>query len=232
MHLIRFDHVSKIYNPGENEVRALDDVSCTIDRGEFVALWGKSGSGKSTAMNIMGCLDVPTLGRYYLDGQDVTELDEKELAKTRNLRIGFVFQGFNLIPSLNAYENVELPLVYRGYGKDRRHDLTIRALNRVGLGNRLQHLPSELSGGQQQRVAIARAISASPPIIMADEPTGNLDSASGREMMAMLEALHKEGHTIILITHDSSLAELAYRIIRLHDGRIVADDRIKEELLR
>lgn len=221
--LVDIREMYKIYNPGENEVRALDGVTLSIDHGEFVAIVGHSGSGKSTLMNMLGCLDVPTEGTYYLDGKDVSELSDDELSEIRNEEIGFVFQGFNLIPSLNALENVELPLIYRGLGREERRTLATQALERVGLGNRLRHRPMEMSGGQQQRVAIARAIAAKPPIILADEPTGNLDSRSGREVMALLHALHREGHTVILITHDPAIASEANRRICIHDGEIVSE---------
>jgi putative ABC transport system ATP-binding protein len=213
----------KIYNPGENEVRAIDGISLTIGHGEFVAIVGHSGSGKSTLMNMLGCLDVPTSGEYYLEGQNVATLTEDELSDIRNMRIGFVFQGFNLIPSLTAIENVELPLIYRGIKKEERRRLSAEALDRVGLANRLTHKPSQLSGGQQQRVAIARAIAARPPIVLADEPTGNLDTRSGEEVMRILHELHMEGRTIILITHDNEIAEQASRVIRIRDGRIMED---------
>ncbi len=219
----------KIYNPGENEVRALDGVSLTIDRGELVAIIGQSGSGKSTLMNMLGLLDEPTSGTYFLDGKDTKDLTDDEMSEIRNKQIGFIFQGFNLISSLTAQENVELPLVYRGMRADERHKLSQEALERVGLENRKKHLPTELSGGQQQRVAIARAVAARPPIILADEPTGNLDSRSGVEVMRVLHELSEEGRTVILITHDNDIAETARRIVRIHDGKIV-EDRNKVEL--
>ncbi|WP_343253129.1 ABC transporter ATP-binding protein [Ligaoa zhengdingensis] len=221
--LVDIREMYKIYNPGENEVRALDGVTLSIDHGEFVAIVGHSGSGKSTLMNMLGCLDVPTEGTYYLDGKDVSELSDDELSEIRNEEIGFVFQGFNLIPSLNALENVELPLIYRGLGREERRTLATQALERVGLGNRLRHRPMEMSGGQQQRVAIARAIAAKPPVILADEPTGNLDSKSGRDVMRILNELWREGRTVILITHDNEIAANARRIIKVMDGKIVSD---------
>ncbi|MGI6249713.1 MAG: ABC transporter ATP-binding protein [Acutalibacteraceae bacterium] len=228
-HLIDVRDMYKIYNPGENEVRALDGVSLTIDRGELVAIIGQSGSGKSTLMNMLGLLDEPTSGTYFLDGKDTKDLTDDEMSEIRNKQIGFIFQGFNLISSLTAQENVELPLVYRGMRADERHKLSQEALERVGLENRKKHLPTELSGGQQQRVAIARAVAARPPIILADEPTGNLDSRSGVEVMRVLHELSEEGRTVILITHDNDIAETARRIVRIHDGKIV-EDRNKVEL--
>ena len=223
--LIEIRDMCKIYNPGENEVRALDHVSLTIDENEFVAIIGQSGSGKSTLMNMLGCLDVPTSGTYILNGQDVSNLSDDELSDIRNAEIGFIFQGFNLIAGLTALENVELPLIYRGVPKKERVKLADTALEKVGLGARKGHKPSEMSGGQQQRVAIARAIAQAPPVILADEPTGNLDSGSTREIMEILQELHKEGRTVILITHDNEIAAKAKRIIRIMDGKIV-DDRI------
>ncbi|EEG30777.1 ABC transporter, ATP-binding protein [[Clostridium] methylpentosum DSM 5476] len=223
--LIRIDSVFKIYNPGLNEVHALDGVSLAISRGEFVAIVGSSGSGKSTLMNILGCLDTPTEGVYLLDGQDVSKFDDDRLSEIRNKEIGFIFQGFNLIPSLNAVENVELPLAYRGIGRAERRRLAEEALTQVGLKNRMHHRPSQMSGGQQQRVAIARAIAAQPPIILADEPTGNLDSCAGTEVMSILGELHAQNRTIILITHDSAIASYAERVIRLSDGKIESDQR-------
>jgi putative ABC transport system ATP-binding protein len=221
--LIDLREISKIYNPGENEVRALDRVNLRIACGEFVAIVGHSGSGKSTLMNLLGCLDVPTEGTYFLDGHDVSVLSEDELSDIRNRQIGFVFQGFNLIPSLSAQQNVELPLVYRGLPGPQRQELAAEALKRVGLGNRMSHRPSELSGGQQQRVAIARAIAARPPVILADEPTGNLDSHAGREVMNILLELNREGRTVILITHDNEIAAMAGRVVRIRDGRLAED---------
>lgn len=224
MKLIELYDVYKIYNEGyENEVRALDCVSLSIDRGEFVAIIGASGSGKSTLMNILGCLDVPTYGDYYLNGEYVGDLTDRQLSRIRNREIGFVFQGFNLISALNAYENVELPLIYLGVGASRRYSMTMAALERVGLEDRAEHKPSEMSGGQQQRVAIARAIATGANMIMADEPTGALDSRTGRQVLEILHSLNRDGTTIILITHDSQIAATANRIIRISDGRIVYD---------
>jgi len=221
--LVEIRDVCKIYNPGENEVRALDHVDVNIDEGEFVAIIGQSGSGKSTLMNMLGCLDVPSSGLYMLHGQDVSDLTEDELSDIRNREIGFIFQGFNLIPSLTALENVELPLIYRGVSRSKRMDLSIRALEKVNLANRMEHRPAEMSGGQQQRVAIARAIAQAPPIVLADEPTGNLDSYSSQEIMQILKNLHSEGRTIILITHDNEIAQQAKRIIKLRDGKVEHD---------
>lgn len=228
--LIQIQDMCKIYNPGENEVRALDHVNLSIDKNEFVAIIGQSGSGKSTLMNMLGCLDVPTSGKYILNGQDVSGLTDDELSDIRNHEIGFIFQGFNLIAGLTALENVELPLIYRGVGKKEREKLSETALKKVGLSDRVDHKPSEMSGGQQQRVAIARAIAQAPPVILADEPTGNLDSGSTKEIMAILKELHAEGRTVILITHDNEIAARAKRIIRIMDGRIVEDKINSEEL--
>ena len=222
--LVTLKNVYKIYGEGlESEVRALDGVSLDIDRGEFVAIVGQSGSGKSTMMNVLGCLDIPTRGDYFLDGTDVRELTDKELSHIRNRQIGFIFQQYNLIQSLSVLENVELPLIYQGIRADDRYDMAMEALERVGLANRVKHKPTEMSGGQQQRVAIARAIAPRPPIIMADEPTGALDSHTGLEVLGFLQQLNKEGTTVILITHDNGIAATARRIVRLADGRIVDD---------
>ena len=221
--LVEIKDVCKIYNPGENEVRALDHVSLTIDEQEFVAIIGHSGSGKSTLMNMLGCLDVPTSGEYWLHGQDVSALSDDELSDIRNREIGFIFQGFNLIPNLTALENVELPLIYRGVSKSVREELSVEALKKVGLEHRMDHKPSEMSGGQQQRVPIARAIAQAPPVILADEPTGNLDSNSTKEIMDILKGLHKEGRTVILITHDNEIAAQAKRVIKIRDGKIESD---------
>lgn len=225
--LIEIREMCKVYNPGENEVRALDDVDLIIDKNEFVAIIGQSGSGKSTLMNMLGCLDIPSSGTYILNGQDVSNLTDDELSDIRNREIGFIFQGFNLISGLTALENVELPLIYRGVPRRERVRLAEIALEKVGLADRMEHKPSEMSGGQQQRVAIARAIAQAPPVILADEPTGNLDSASTKEIMGILKELHGEGRTIILITHDNEIAGSAKRSIRIMDGKIV-DDVINE----
>lgn len=222
-HLIDVRNVYKIYNPGENQVNALDGVSLTIDEGEFVAIIGQSGSGKSTLMNMLGLLDTPTEGEYYINGNLVDDLTDDEMSAIRNVQIGFIFQGFNLISSLTALENVELPLVYRGMKKDERREISIAALEKVGLKDRMHHLPQALSGGQQQRVAVARAIAAAPPVILADEPTGNLDTRSTRDVMTILHTLKDEGRTVIVITHDNEIAEEAERVVRIRDGRIVED---------
>lgn len=227
--LIEIKNIYKIYNEGkESEVRALDDVTLSIDRGEFVAIIGASGSGKSTLMNILGCLDVPTYGDYILNGADVTDRTDRQLAHIRNKEIGFIFQGYNLIPALTAYENVELPLIYQGIGVFQRKERVMAALERVGMADRFGHRPAEMSGGQQQRVAIARAIATHPPIIMADEPTGALDSKTGKHVLEILHSLHEGGSTIILITHDNGIAATANRIVRISDGHIVADGTREE----
>ncbi len=221
--LIEIRNMCKIYNPGENEVRALDHVSLSIGENEFVAIIGHSGSGKSTLMNMLGCLDVPTSGIYLLHGSDVSLMTDDELSDIRNQEIGFIFQGFNLISNLTAFENVELPLIYRGVSKRERTNLAKEALRKVGLENRMDHKPSEMSGGQQQRVAIARAIAQAPPVILADEPTGNLDSHATKEIMNILKTLHSEGRTVIIITHDNDIAANAERIVHIEDGRITSD---------
>ena len=222
--LIELKDVYKIYGEGlESEVRALDGISLVIQKGEFVAIVGQSGSGKSTMMNVLGCLDIPTRGDYWLDGVNVRELSDKELSRIRNRQIGFIFQQYNLIQSLTVLENVELPLIYQGVDADDRREMALEALGRVGLADRVKHKPTEMSGGQQQRAAIARAIATKPPIIMADEPTGALDSRTGQEVLKFLQQLNKEGSTVILITHDNGIAATARRIVRLQDGKIVED---------
>ena len=222
--LIDIKDVFKIYNEGEErEVRALNGVSLNIDRGEFVAIVGQSGSGKSTLMNLIGCLDIPTYGEYHLDGTDVTDLSDRQLSHVRNKQIGFIFQGFNLIPALSAYENVELPLIYQGIRASVRRERVRDALDRVSLWDRRDHKPTEMSGGQQQRVAIARAIATHPPIILADEPTGALDSKTGIHVLDILRRLYKEGTTVILITHDNGIAATVPRVVRISDGQIVSD---------
>lgn len=221
--IIRLEHINKIYHPGENEIQALSDVSLTVHKGEFVAIVGQSGSGKSTLMNLLGCLDTPTDGAYILEGSDVSTLSDQQLSAIRNRQIGFIFQGFNLIPSLTALENVELPLIYRGVGREERRRAARESLERVGLSNRMRHRPAEMSGGQQQRVAIARAIAAHPPILLADEPTGNLDSTSGADVMDILRSLNRDGHTVILITHDSGIAATIDRVVHIQDGQIISD---------
>ena len=225
--LIDVKNLFKIYHEGEeSEVRALDGVSLSVDRGEFLAIIGQSGSGKSTLMNILGCLDIPTYGDYHLDGVDVTELSDRQLAHIRNKQIGFIFQGFNLIPALNAWENVELPLIYQGVPASKRADRVEAALERVGLAERAGHKPTEMSGGQQQRVAIARAIATQPPIIMADEPTGALDSKSARLLLESLEALNRRLRaTVLMVTHDSFAASYTSRVLFIRDGKIFTELR-------
>ena len=225
--LIELREIYKIYNAGkgDKEVRALDGVSLSIEKGTYTAIVGHSGSGKSTLMNILGCLDTPDGGEYLLNSRPVSQMNSNGLAQLRNSHIGFIFQGFNLIPSLSARENVELPLLYRGMGREERQCLAQDALEQVGLATRTEHRPGEMSGGQQQRVAIARAIAAKPEILLADEPTGNLDSRSGREVMDILLSLWREGRTLVLITHDEAIANTAQRIVRIHDGRVAEDFR-------
>ena len=223
--IIDIRNMYKIYNPGENEVRALDGVSLAVYKGEFVAIVGHSGSGKSTLMNMIGCLDTPTSGTYFLNGQDVSALSDNALSAIRNEQIGFIFQSFNLIKNLNALENVELPLIYRGLPAGKRRLLALEALERVGLASRMDHRPNQMSGGQQQRVAVARAIAAHPPLILADEPTGNLDTRAGARVFEIIRALHAEGNTIVLITHDEGLARKAQRIVRITDGKIDDGER-------
>lgn len=220
--------VTKIYRMGEVEVRALDGVSLTVEEGEMVAIMGPSGSGKSTMMNILGCLDQPTSGSYRLFGREVSKLTEREKARFRNREVGFVFQSFNLLPKLTALENVELPLVYAGVGKRERRERAKEVLARMGLEDRLHHTPQELSGGQQQRVAIARALVNNPRLILADEPTGNLDSRAGTEIMAIFQELNRQGITIILVTHEERIASCTRRIVRFLDGKIVADQPIEQ----
>ena len=225
-HLIELRDVYKIYSEGlESEVRALDGISLTIDHGEFVAVVGQSGCGKSTLMNVLGCLDIPTRGTYLLDGTDVQDLSDGQLSHIRNQQIGFIFQQYNLIQTLTVRENVELPLIYRGIDPIDRKELALEALNRVGLADRRKHYPTQMSGGQQQRVAIARAISTHPPVIMADEPTGALDSRTGQQVLKFLQQLNREGSTIILITHDNGIAATAPRMVRLSDGKVISDQR-------
>jgi putative ABC transport system ATP-binding protein len=217
--------VVKIYTMGSSKVYALHGVSLEIEENEYVAIMGPSGSGKSTLMNMIGCLDIPTTGSYLLDGEPVSDKDEDELADIRNRKIGFVFQTFNLVPRSTVYHNVELPLVYGGVNRAERKRLTTEAIERVGLTDRAHHKPNELSGGQRQRVAIARALVFNPSIILADEPTGNLDSKTGKEIMGMLDDLHDGGHTIILVTHEDDIASHAERILQLKDGKIESDIR-------
>jgi putative ABC transport system ATP-binding protein len=227
--LIEINDVYKIYNEGkQSEVRALDGVSLRIDRGEFVAVVGQSGSGKSTLMNVLGCLDIPTYGTYVLNGTEVTQLSDRQLARVRNREIGFIFQGYNLIQELDALENVTLPLIYQGVSIFERTDQAMEALARVGMADRAHHRPSEMSGGQQQRVAIARAIATHPSIIMADEPTGALDSKTGLHVLEVLHQLNDEGTTIILITHDNQISATARRRVRLSDGLVLSDEILRE----
>ena len=221
--LIEFRHFCKTYQMGDTLIRAANDISMKIERGEFVAIVGQSGSGKSTCMNIIGCLDVPTHGVYRLNGRDVGKMNRNELAAVRNEMLGFIFQQYNLLPRLNLMENVEVPLVYAGVSRAERHARAREVLEQVGLGDKLKNRPNQLSGGQQQRVSIARALVRNPPVILADEPTGALDSHTGREVLGLLQQLHKQGHTVVLITHDNSIAVQADRIIRLEDGRVVYD---------
>ena len=221
--MIELKDIYKIYGEGESEVRALDGVSFKVEKGEFVAIVGQSGSGKSTCMNIIGCLDVPTSGTYSLNGIDVSTMKEDDLAEIRNKTLGFVFQQYNLITKVNILENVELPLIYAGVPEEERLKRAKEALERVGLRERGKHLPSQLSGGQQQRVSIARALVNNPSVILADEPTGALDSKTGREILDLLKKLNEEGNTIVLITHDLGIAEEAKRIIRIQDGKIIED---------
>ena len=222
-HLIELRDVYKIYQMGDEAVHALDGISLTVDPGEFVAIVGSSGSGKSTAMNIIGCLDVPTSGSYYLGGRDVSAMNDDQQAQIRNKMLGFIFQQYNLIPKLTVQENVELPLLYAGVGAQERRARATEALERVGLAEKHRNLPSQLSGGQQQRVSIARALAGHPSLILADEPTGALDSRTGREVLGFLQKLNREGDTVVLITHDNSIAVRARRIVRLQDGRIIYD---------
>ena len=221
--LIEFDNVCKYYKMGDTTVKAADHISMSIQKGEFVAIVGQSGSGKSTCMNIIGCLDVPTYGTYRLNGKDVGKMNRNELATIRNEMLGFIFQQYNLLPKLSLLENVEVPLVYAGVSRGERRRRATAALQQVGLGDKLKNKPNQLSGGQQQRVSIARALAGNPPIILADEPTGALDSHTGREVLGMLQQLHRQGNTVVLITHDNSIAVQAQRIIRLEDGRVVYD---------
>jgi len=226
--LIELKNIYKIYYMGDEEVRANDGISLTIDQGEFVAIVGKSGSGKSTLMNIIGALDVPTDGEYYLGGQNVGEMSDNQLASIRNQMIGFIFQQYNLLPKLNILENVELPLLYSGMSKWDRRERAMESLDRVGIKEKWKNMPNQLSGGQQQRVSIARALAGNPSLILADEPTGALDSRTGREVLDFLRKLNEEGNTIIIITHDNSIAMEAKRVVRIHDGKINFDGDVKD----
>ncbi len=223
MALIELDHIGKTYDLGLSKVAALHDIHFAIEPGEFVAIIGQSGSGKSTLMNILGCLDVPTTGRYRLAGRDVSELSDDELADVRNQEIGFIFQSFQLLPRASALENVELPLIYRGIPRKERRDRAVDALERVQLASRMTHKPTELSGGQRQRVAIARALVTEPSLLLADEPTGNLDSRTGEEIVGLFLELHRKGNTIVLVTHEPRLAARCPRAVRIVDGLVVAD---------
>lgn len=227
-HLIDLRHILKIYYLGGEEVRANDDVSVAIDKGEFVAIVGKSGSGKSTLMNIIGALDVPTKGEYYLGGEDVSKMEDKQLARIRNKMIGFIFQQYNLLPKLNLLENVELPLLYAGVGSEERKQRAMASLEKVGLAEKWKNMPNQLSGGQQQRVSIARALAGDPSLILADEPTGALDSKTSREVLNFLKQLNKEGNTIVMITHDNSIAMEAKRVVRIADGHKIFDGDVKD----
>ncbi|HNX98550.1 MAG TPA: ABC transporter ATP-binding protein [Candidatus Aminicenantes bacterium] len=224
MNIIHLENISRVYQVGDEEVRALDDVSLKIDRHEYVAIMGPSGSGKSTLMNILGCLDTPTSGRYDLNGVDVSDRSDNQLAEVRNREIGFVFQTFNLLPRASAFHNVELPLIYAGVAAGPRRERAQQALTSVGLKERMLHKPNELSGGQRQRVAVARALVVGPSIILADEPTGNLDSKTGEDIMALFSEIYDQGNTIILVTHEENIADHAKRVIRLLDGRIASDE--------
>ncbi len=223
MNIITLENISKIYDVGAEKVHALENVSLKIDKGEYVAIMGPSGSGKSTLMNILGCLDIPTKGVYNFKGVNVSEMNDNQLAEIRNREIGFVFQTFNLLPRSDALHNVELPLIYAGIPSEQRKEKARKALEQVGLADRIHHKPNELSGGQRQRVAVARALVTEPSIILADEPTGNLDTKTGEEIMLLFNEIYEQGNTIILVTHEEYIAEHAERIIRLRDGRIEAD---------
>ena len=226
--LIDLRHISKVYTLGGEEVRANDDISISVAHGEFLAIVGKSGSGKSTLMNIIGALDVPTEGEYYLGGEDVTQMRDDQLAEIRNKMIGFIFQQYNLLPKLNILENVELPLLYAGFSKTERRERAMLSLKRVGLEEKWKNMPNQRSGGQQQRVSIARALAGTPSLILADEPTGALDSKTGREVLGFLKTLNEEGNTIVMITHDNSIALQAKRVVRIIDGKVNFDGDVKE----
>jgi putative ABC transport system ATP-binding protein len=223
--VIALRNVERLYRMGETEVRALNGVTLVVSRGEFVAVMGASGSGKSTMMNIIGCLDVPTRGRYWLDGIDIRRLDDSALSRIRNRKIGFIFQSFNLIPRTSALANVEMPLIYAGVRAKERRDRALAALDMVGMSDRVEHLPSQMSGGQQQRVAVARAIVTNPSLILADEPTGNLDTHSSAEVMGIFQRLNQQGRTVVIITHEADIGAYARRTVRVRDGLIVDDER-------
>nr|WP_312578595.1 ABC transporter ATP-binding protein [Sedimentibacter sp.] len=226
--MINLKNITKTYDMGSVKVQVLKGISLHIAEGEFLSIMGPSGSGKSTLMNMIGCLDVPTTGEYYLDGKEISTYNEKQLSKIRNEKIGFIFQKFNLLSKLTAYENVELPLIYRGMNNKERKERSIEALKKVGLSDRMNHNPTELSGGQQQRVAIARALAGNPPVLLADEPTGNLDSKSGYDVMNLIKELNKEGKTIILITHDNEVAEAAEKMVTIKDGMLTKNMALKD----
>lgn len=229
--IIQINDLTRVYQMGNTEVRALNGVSFDVQENEYIAIMGPSGSGKSTLMNLIGCLDTPSSGTYILNGQDVSQLEDSELAEVRNREIGFVFQTFNLLPRTDCLSNVELPLIYAGIKTSERKDRATRTLQRVGLGDRIDHKPNELSGGQRQRVAIARALVNNPSILLADEPTGNLDTKTGEEIMMLFEELYRMGNTILLVTHENEIADHARRIIRLRDGVIEVDDKVKNPVL-
>jgi putative ABC transport system ATP-binding protein len=231
MNIINIEHISKVYQVGTEEVRALSDISISIDKNEYVAIMGPSGSGKSTLMNVLGCLDTPTAGKYEFNKNNVSEMNDNDLAKIRNKEIGFVFQTFNLLPRSDAFHNVELPLIYAGVSKAERRSRAKQSLIDVGLENRMYHKPNELSGGQRQRVAIARALVTNPSIILADEPTGNLDSKTGEEIMLLFNEIHGKGNTIILVTHEEYIAEHAARIVRLKDGLVESDKSVEKRYI-
>lgn len=222
--MIELRDIYKIYGEGDAQIRALDGISLHVGKNEFVAIVGSSGSGKSTCMNIIGCLDIPTSGTYSLNGTDVSTMSEKELAHIRNRELGFIFQQYNLIPKMTLLENVELPLIYRRISAEKRHKMALDALDRVGLSDRYKKYPSQLSGGQQQRVSIARALAGNPPVILADEPTGALDSKTGHDVIGFLKKLHSEGTTVVLITHDNGIAAQIPRVVRIQDGKIISDE--------
>lgn len=231
--MVEFQNIYKIYQMGEQEVRALDGISFSVYKGEFLAIIGQSGSGKSTCMNIIGCLDVPTSGTYLLDGTDISQLNDNQLAEIRNEMLGFIFQQYNLLPKLNVLENVKLPLMYKGLKENEQTKRAMEALERVGLTDKCHNKPAQLSGGQQQRVSIARALAGSPSFILADEPTGALDSKTSKEVIDFLKELNEQGNTIILITHDNSIAATAKRVIRIHDGKIIYDgDAMHDEIIQ
>ena len=231
MNIINIEHISRVYQVGTEEVRALSDISISINKNEYVAIMGPSGSGKSTLMNVLGCLDTPTAGKYEFNKNNVSEMNDNDLAKIRNKEIGFVFQTFNLLPRSDAFHNVELPLIYAGVSKAERRSRAKQALVDVGLENRMHHKPNELSGGQRQRVAIARALVTNPSIILADEPTGNLDSKTGEEIMLLFNEIHGKGNTIILVTHEEYIAEHAARIVRLKDGLVESDKTVEKRYI-